>query len=119
MKIAIPTRDNLVDGHFGHCEEFTIFSVSENRKVEEVERLAPPAECGCKSNIIPQLVEKGVKVMLAGNMGPGAVNKLQNSGIEVVRGCVGDISVVAGQWVEGRLMDSGEGCSSHDHECSH
>jgi predicted Fe-Mo cluster-binding NifX family protein len=32
MKIALPSRGNLVDSHFGHCEYFTIFTVDDNSK---------------------------------------------------------------------------------------
>ena len=30
-KIAIPTRDNVVDDHFGHCDHYTIISVDDNK----------------------------------------------------------------------------------------
>ena len=29
MKVAIPTRNNVVDDHFGHCEYYTIFTISD------------------------------------------------------------------------------------------
>ena len=29
MKIAVPTRDGVVDNHFGHCDHYTIFTVEE------------------------------------------------------------------------------------------
>ena len=25
MKIAVPTKDQVVDNHFGHCEYYTIY----------------------------------------------------------------------------------------------
>ena len=89
MKIALPSRDNQVDGHFGHCEYFTIYSVDENKKIVSEERLDPPVGCGCKSKVVSILSEMGVSVMLAGNMGSGAVNVLNSHGIEVFRGCSG------------------------------
>lgn len=30
MKIAIPTRDNVIDNHFGHCEYYTILTVGQD-----------------------------------------------------------------------------------------
>ena len=33
MKIAIPTRDNVVDNHFGHCEYYTILTVGQNNQI--------------------------------------------------------------------------------------
>ncbi len=114
MKIALPSVGNKVDGHFGHCEYFTIFTIKDKKIVAE-EKLDPPEGCGCKSNVVPQMAELGVKVLLAGNMGQGAVNKLSNHGIQVVRGCSGDVHDVAKAFLEGAVVDSGEGCDSHAH----
>jgi predicted Fe-Mo cluster-binding NifX family protein len=119
MKIALPSRAGQIDEHFGHCEVFTIFSVDENNKIVSEEKLTPPAGCGCKTNIIPVLAEMDVKVMLAGNMGDGAVNKLAASGIEVIRGCSGDTRQVVASWLAGKIDDSGAGCASHDGCDSH
>lgn len=118
MKIALPSRDNKIDDHFGHCEYFTVFTVNEKEIISE-ETVDSPVGCGCKSNIATDLAEIGVSVMLAGNMGDGAVNVLKNAGIEVVRGCQGDIKEVALSWLAGELEDAGDGCDGHGHECSH
>ena len=115
MKIALPSRQNIIDDHFGHCEYFTVFTVNDNKEIISEETIASPAGCGCKSNIAQTLSEIGVKIMLAGNMGEGAVRVLNNSGIEVLRGCSGDIKTVALSWIDGNLKDSGDSC--HEHEC--
>jgi predicted Fe-Mo cluster-binding NifX family protein len=117
MKIALPSCQDLVDEHFGHCEAFTVFTVDENRQILAEERIVPPPGCGCKSNIAQTLAEMGVKMMLAGNMGEGAVNVLNRCGIEVLRGCSGDVREVARQWLSGNLADSGQACSHHEHGC--
>jgi predicted Fe-Mo cluster-binding NifX family protein len=113
MKIAIPTNGQQVDGHFGNCQCFTIFTVDDDRQIVSRETLTPPEGCGCKSNVIPQLFAMGVRVMLAGSMGDGAVNKLHNQGIEVVRGCSGDVRQVADAWLSAKVVDSGVGCEAH------
>ncbi len=116
MKIALPSRNNNIDDHFGHCEYFTVFTVdSQNKELTDSEIVNSPVGCGCKSNIASTLADKGVKVMLAGNMGDGAVRVLNNSGIDVFRGCSGDVKAVALKWLEGSLVDSGDSC--HEHEC--
>ncbi|NRT87083.1 putative Fe-Mo cluster-binding NifX family protein [Clostridium beijerinckii] len=116
MKIALPSRNNNIDDHFGHCEYYTIFTVdTQSKKIIDSETLESPAGCGCKSNIASTLSDMGVKVLLAGNMGEGAVRVLNNAGIEVLRGCSGDVKAVAEKWLEGSLIDSGDSC--HNHEC--
>lgn len=122
MKIALPTRENLIDSHFGHCEYYTVFTIDDGSKeIVNQEIIASPVGCGCKSNIASTLSEMGVNLLLAGNMGEGAVNVLNRSGIEVVRGCTGDVKDVALSWLAGSVMDSGELCHAHEegHECNH
>ncbi len=119
MKIALPTKNSMIDSHFGHCDHFTVFTLNEKKEIINEETVKSPAGCGCKSNIAGTLAQMGVKVMLAGNMGDGAVNVLGNSGIQVVRGCAGNVRTVADKWISGNITDSGIGCSAHGHECSH
>mgnify|MGYP000946994000 CR=1 FL=1 len=116
MKIALPTRQNQIDGHFGHCEYFTVLTVDEDsREITARDEVPSPENCGCKSDIASVLSGMGVTVMLAGNMGDGAVNVLNSAGIEVLRGCSGDVMDVALKWLGGVLEDSGESC--HEHDC--
>lgn len=128
MKLAVPTRGTVVDDHFGHCEMYTIVSIDENNKIEKSETLPSPQGCGCKSNIAADLRQLGVSVMLAGNMGNGALNVLRQHGIDVYRGCSGDVHQLAEEFLLGKIGDSGEGCKSHEnhagengsvHVCNH
>lgn len=117
IKIAIPTRDGRVDDHFGHCQGYTIIAVEgegDARRETGREYLPAPQGCGCKSEIAATLAQMGVVRMLAGNMGDGAMNKLGQSGISVVRGCSGAIDDVLSQWLDGSLADSGHACDHHD-----
>ncbi len=113
MKVAVPTRDGQVDDHFGHCDHFTIFTV-EDGKVVSREKLESPEGCGCKSNIASELKEMNVTVMLAGNMGQGAVNILGSNDVQVVRGCSGDIDVLVEKWIAGEVKDQVIVCDHHD-----
>lgn len=123
MKIAVPTtQTNMVDDHFGHCEFFTVFSI-ENKEVKAKEIVGSPSECGCKSNIAGTLQNIGVEVMLAGGIGGGAINVLNHHGINVYRGCSGDIDELIKEFIKGDLVDSGETCDHHTHgeghQCNH
>jgi len=114
MKIAVPTQGKNVDNHFGHCAFFTVFTVNEKKDIISDEIVPSPVGCGCKSNIAQTLSAMGVKMLLAGNMGEGAVNVLKSNGIEVVRGCSGDVRKVTEDWLKGTLVDSGIQCSHHE-----
>ena len=124
IKFAIPTKNNLVDDHFGHCEYYTIFSIDDKKEIVGEEIYEAPQGCGCKSDVAMVLKEKGVTTMLAGNLGQGALNKIVAAGIDVYRGCKGDVKFVAGQFLSGELTDSGLTCSHHhedgnDYSCDH
>ena len=123
MKIAIPTKNSQVDSHFGHCEHFSIAELTADNKISSIELMESPQGCGCKSNIADELAEMGVKVMLAGNMGQGAVNKISQAGIQVYRGCSGDVRELVEAYLEERVKDSGTTCAGHGekdgHVCQH
>jgi predicted Fe-Mo cluster-binding NifX family protein len=131
MKIAVPTRDSKVDDHFGHCEYYTLVELNNNKEIVNVETFDSPQGCGCKSDVATVLKEKGIELMLAGNMGQGAVNKIAAAEIKVIRGCSGDVLTVVSNYVKGNLKDSGETCTQHEahsaqgysldlgHSCSH
>jgi len=116
MKIAIPTAGKHVDGHFGQARTFTIFTLDDARQVVEEETFFPPSGCGCQSTVGVSMQAKGVSVMLVGNIGQGAVNKMAEHGIQVVRGCEGDFREVLEKWLAGEITDlnilcNHEGCS--------
>jgi predicted Fe-Mo cluster-binding NifX family protein len=128
MKIAVPvTSNNQIDGHFGHCEFYSVFSISPAGEIVDTQIIPSVQGCGCKSNIAGVLAADGVTVMLAGGIGGGAINVLNNAGIDVIRGCEGDATEVVKLYVSGSVADSGESCHQHEahhshgsgHQCNH
>jgi predicted Fe-Mo cluster-binding NifX family protein len=127
MKIAVPvTSNNYVDEHFGHCEFYSVFTISENNVISHVNTIPSVQGCGCKSNIAGVLAADGVTMMLAGGIGGGAINVLNHAGIDVVRGCSGSASEVVNLFIAGQIADSGESCRQHEahqggsgHQCNH
>jgi predicted Fe-Mo cluster-binding NifX family protein len=125
-KIALPvTFTNQIDSHFGHCEMYSIYSVSDTNEILGIETLNSEQGCGCKSNIAGTLAAGGVTVMLAGGIGNGAIQVLGNHGIEVIRGCSGNATEEVKKFLSGTLADSGESCRQHEHhheeghQCKH
>lgn len=126
MKIAIPTKENnQIDAHFGHCEFYQVYTISEEKKIVSIERLDSPQGCGCKSNIAETFQNEGVKIMLAGGIGNGAVNILIAHGVDVVRNCQGDVTEIVEKYLAGEVTDGGSNCAAHEdghedgHACSH
>ena len=126
MKIAVPvTKENQIDGHFGHCESYNVFTISDKNEITSAKSVDSPQGCGCKSDIASVLAADGVTIMLAGGIGGGAINVLNNCGIEVIRGCSGDATEVVKLFLSGLIEDSGSSCHQHEvhqqdgHQCSH
>jgi predicted Fe-Mo cluster-binding NifX family protein len=126
MKISVPvTKENQIDGHFGHCESYGVFTISDKNEIAEIKRIESPQGCGCKSDIASVLAADGVTLMLAGGIGGGAINVLNTSGIEVIRGCSGDATEVVKLYLAGSVEDSGSSCHEHEshqqngHSCNH
>lgn len=122
-KIALPTRGGMIDDHFGHCEFYTVVTIDDENRIVMTEAFPSPQGCGCKSGIAFKLQEDGVTVMLAGNMGAGALNKLSACGIQVIRGCHGAVTDVVEAYLKGEIQDSGVACEHHHedgkHQCAH
>lgn len=118
MKVAVPSRDGIVDAHFGHCSYFSLFTV-ENGIILEEGRLDAPEACGCKSGIAGELARMGVKRLLAGNIGEGAVRVLGSYGIEVLRGASGPVRPAVEAFLAGKPFATGAGCAEHHEGCEH
>ena len=119
-KIALPvTQSNQIDDHFGHCDMYNVYSISDDNEIEKVQTVDSTKGCGCKSGISSVLAAEGVTVMLAGGIGNGAINVLKANGIEVVRGCRGDATAAVHSYLAGNLPDSGISCHQHEHRHRH
>jgi predicted Fe-Mo cluster-binding NifX family protein len=126
MKVAVPvTSDKQIESHFGHCDSYGVYTISEKNEITDFKTVRSPEGCGCKSDIASVLAADGVKVMLAGGIGGGAINVLNNSGIEVVRGCSGKADEIVKLYIDGLVTDSGSSCHKHEghhhegHQCNH
>jgi predicted Fe-Mo cluster-binding NifX family protein len=83
MKIAIPLAEGKLAAHFGHCREFAIIEVKEN-KITKKEILVPPAH---EPGVLPRwLHDQGATIVIAGGMGSRAQALFEQKGIHVLVG---------------------------------
>ncbi len=114
MKIAVPVHNGFVNEHFGHSDTYSVFSLSQENKILNTEIVKANEGCGCRSGIAEVLATHGVTIMLAGNIGAGAIQHLYTNGIEVVRGCSGLAEDVVIEYLQGNITDNNQTC--HEHE---
>jgi len=113
MNIAVASEGNIVSGHFGHCEGFTMYEVD---NVEMKGKVFVPNP-GHKPGYLPVfLKEKNADVIIAGGMGGAAQDLFIENGIEVVVGASGNTDDVVKLYIAGGLKSSGSVCSEHAHE---
>ncbi len=110
MKIAVAAEAEMVAAHFGHCESFWIFEV-ENKQIVRSESIPNP---GHKPGFLPNFLnDMGVKVIIAGGMGGGAIEIFYEKGIEVITGAQGYVKTVAELYLQGKLKSTGSVCHEH------
>ncbi len=91
MKIAAPTfkggLSDEISEQFGRAESFTIVEVEDGeiRSVEVVKNRAAEKLSGAGVSAAQFVVDEGVDVLLAGNIGPKAYSILRAAGIKVYR----------------------------------
>jgi predicted Fe-Mo cluster-binding NifX family protein len=99
--VAVATEGDHVAGHFGRCEVYTVAQV-ESGALKSQSRLTSP---GHSPGFLPgYLAEHGVQCVIAGGMGPRAVNLFAEKGIDVMIGVQGPIDRVLHDYAEGALV---------------
>lgn len=112
MKIAVASENGMVTEHFGHCEAFSIFD-AENNQIIKRETLPNP---GHRPGFLPNFLnDLGVKVIISGGMGGGAIEIFNEKGIEVITGAKGSAEAVVESYLNGILKSSGVVCHEHQH----
>ena len=116
MKIAVASEKAMVTEHFGHCENFNIFEVEDGKIVKSDSTPNP----GHKPGFLPNFLnDMGVRVIISGGMGSGAVDIFKEKGIEVITGAQGNAETAVKSYLKGELKSTGSICHEHQHhdEC--
>jgi predicted Fe-Mo cluster-binding NifX family protein len=107
MKICVSaTAKNLeaqLDPRFGRCPYFVIVE-SETMQFEAIPNVASDATGGAGIQAAQTIANKGVKVVITGNVGPNAFGALSAAGIEIVTGASGTVKEVVDKYRSGKLQ---------------
>ena len=121
-KIALACEDNQgLDGqisqHFGRCPYYLLVEV-EGDEIKKKDIVNNPYYENHVPGVVPQFIsEQGANVMIAGGMGPRAIDLFSNLGIGVVTGAVGNTGNVLQAYLKGEI--SGVEPCKHDHPGEH
>ena len=113
MKIAVTYENGEVYGHFGHTEQFKIYTV-EQGKVMSTE-VVPTGESG-HGALAGFLKEHGVDTLICGGIGGGARVALAQAGIQLYPGASGSADAAVQGLLAGTLQyDPDTVCAHHEH----
>ena len=124
-RVAIAAEDDRgldgeVSAHFGRCPYYVMVEVEDGKR-RSSSVLANPYFGAHRPGVLPgYLHAQGADVILAGGMGPRAVNLFRSHGIEVATGAIGNVGKVLDAYLRGELRgivpchhDHPESCGEH------
>jgi predicted Fe-Mo cluster-binding NifX family protein len=99
--------------HFGRCPYYMMIDV-EGTEVVKTEAIENPFFNGHVPGAVPEFINKqNVNVMIAGGMGPKAIDMFGGFGIDVITGVAGKVGNVLKAYLDGKV--SGTAACKHDH----
>ncbi|MCW3141659.1 MAG: DUF5320 family protein [Methanophagales archaeon] len=110
MKICVTaTAGDLnaqVDPRFGRCQYF-VFVDSDTMTFEAMPNEAIAAPGGAGIQAAQTVVNKGVDVLISGNIGPNAFQVLSTAGVKIATGAYGTVKEAVEMYKNGRLSETG------------
>jgi len=110
MKICVTATaaslDAQIDPRFGRCSYLVIVD-SETMQFEAIPNTAAGATGGAGIQAAQTIANKGVKLLITGNVGPNAFGALSAAGIEIVTGAFGTVKEAVEAFKKGELKKTG------------
>ena len=117
MKIAVTYDNGSVFQHFGHTEEFKVYTVEDGKVVSSQVVSSDGQGHGALAGL---LSHHGIDALICGGIGTGAKNALESFGIKLYAGVSGSADAAVDALLAGTLAYSEDAnCSHHDHEEGH
>ena len=106
--------ESEVSAHFGRCPYYTMVEV-DGTQIVRSEVIANPYFESHQPGAVPNFIRsQDVHVMIAGGMGPRAIELFNQFGIEVATGVQGQVKNIAAAYLDGRISGVSP-CEHHGH----
>ena len=117
MKIAVTYENGQIFQHFGHCENFKIYTVEDGKVVDAKVENAAGSGHGALAGFLKTL---GVEVLICGGIGGGAQMALAEAGIRLFGGVIGEADAAVDALLAGNLAyNANVQCNHHGHGHGH
>ncbi len=109
MKICVTASsvglDAQVDPRFGRCQYFVIVD-SDTMNFEAMPNMGASTMGGAGIQAAQTVANKGVEVVITGNVGPNAFQTLSAAGIFIITGAFGTVGGVIEMYKSGQLKET-------------
>ncbi|MBQ2939194.1 MAG: dinitrogenase iron-molybdenum cofactor biosynthesis protein [Clostridia bacterium] len=113
MKIAVTYENGQIFQHFGHTEQFKIYTTKDGKVIHSVVIDTNGSGHGALAGLLSAL---GVDALICGGIGGGAQAALANAGIKLYGGVSGSPDAAVEALLDGTLgFDPNVKCDHHDH----
>ena len=114
MKIAVTYENGQIFQHFGHTEQFKVYTVEEGKIAESTVVDTNGQGHGALASVLMNL---GADVLICGGIGGGAQMALASAGIKLFGGVSGSCDEAVEALLAGNLgYNPDVRCNHHDHE---
>ena len=125
MKIAFSSEENKglesqMSPHFGRCPYYVFVELDGENNIKSVVTEENPFFQSHQPGAVPNYIAgKNVNVMIAGGMGPRAMEFFTQLGVETVTGATGIVKDVLSQYLEGTLKGNKPCSEGEEHSHQH
>lgn len=117
MKIAVTYENGQIFQHFGHTEQFKIYTIKDGQLISSEIVNTNGSGHGALSCF---LTDMGVDTLICGGIGGGAINALTEAGIKLFGGVSGAADEAVSSLINGTLMYNPDvHCSHHESGAAH
>ncbi len=108
MKIAITSIgseiESKVDSRFGRCDYFFIYD-TETEKTESIKNEGSGAMGGAGVISAQTIINRGIDILITGNVGPNAFHTLTAGGVKIYGGATGTVREAIKKYEKGELNE--------------
>ena len=117
MKIAVTYENGQIYQHFGHCENFKVYTIEDGKVADAKVENAAGSGHGALAGFLKTM---GVEVLICGGIGGGAQMALAEAGIQLYGGVMGEADAAVAALLEGNLAyNANVQCNHHGHGHGH
>jgi predicted Fe-Mo cluster-binding NifX family protein len=116
MKVAVTYENGEVFQHFGHTEQFKIYTIEDKKAIDQ--KIVNTMGSG-HGALATFLQDMGIEALICGGIGQGARSALDSAKIAIYPGVSGNADEVVEAFLKDRLQFNPDTVCEHHHDENH